>query len=262
MVGLFHYPVNRQMAIRPASLLLPSLLTAAERQSYKVLKGNPNKSSIRHLASCGIPAVRQTGPHPAFPDAPPSVPARGFISLAAPLVARKVEYAESRALRYTPEQMYDVVACVDQYQQFVPWCKKSRVMTVCDGRMRAQLEIGFPPVVERYTSEVTLVPNHLIRAVCKDTSLFHHLETVWSFRPGTPKQPCPCRVDFYVSFEFKSLLHCQLSMVFFNEVVKQMICAFESQAFKLYGRHGPIQEVPVRSLCCENTAVPEMSPSS
>nr|XP_023691433.1 coenzyme Q-binding protein COQ10 homolog, mitochondrial-like [Paramormyrops kingsleyae] len=249
------------MAIRPASLLLPSLVTAAERQSCKVLKGSPNKSSLRHLASCGIPAARQTATHPGSPG-PPGTPTRGFISLAAPLVARKVQYAESRTLGYTPEQMYDVVACVDQYQHFVPWCKKSRVTAARNGHMRAQLEIGFPPMVERYTSEVTLVPNHMIRAVCTDTSLFHHLETAWSFRPGAPKQPCPCRVDFYVSFEFKSLLHCQLSTLFFNEVVKQMIYAFESRALELYGHSGPIQEVPVRSRSCEHSAVPEMSPSS
>lgn len=65
--------------------------------------------------------------------------------------------------RYSPEQMYNVVARVDQYQHFVPWCKQSRVVKGGNGHIRAQLEIGFPPIVERYTSEVTLVPNHQVR---------------------------------------------------------------------------------------------------
>lgn len=59
--------------------------------------------------------------------------------------------------------MYNVVANVDQYQHFVPWCKKSRVMKGRNGAIRAELEIGFPPIVERYTSEVTVVPNHQVR---------------------------------------------------------------------------------------------------
>lgn len=66
-------------------------------------------------------------------------------------------------LRYTPEQMYNVVASVDQYQHFVPWCKKSRVVKGRNGDVQAELEIGFPPIMERYTSEVTVVPNHQVR---------------------------------------------------------------------------------------------------
>lgn len=66
-------------------------------------------------------------------------------------------------LRYTPEQMYSVVASVDQYHHFVPWCKKSRVIKGRNGDIQAELEIGFPPIVERYTSEVTVVPNHKVR---------------------------------------------------------------------------------------------------
>lgn len=65
--------------------------------------------------------------------------------------------------RYTPEQLYNVVANVDQYQQFVPWCKKSRVFKGQSGDFQAELEIGCPPIVERYTSEVTIIPNHKVR---------------------------------------------------------------------------------------------------
>lgn len=65
--------------------------------------------------------------------------------------------------RYNPEQMYSVVVSVDQYQHFVPWCKKSRVMRGRNGGLLAELEIGFPPLVERYISEVTIVPNYQVR---------------------------------------------------------------------------------------------------
>lgn len=59
--------------------------------------------------------------------------------------------------------MYNVVASVDQYQRFVPWCKKSRVIKGRNGNFQAELEIGFPPIVERYTSEITIVPNHKVQ---------------------------------------------------------------------------------------------------
>lgn len=71
---------------------------------------------------------------------------------------------EASALhRFTPEQLYSVVANVDQYQQFVPWCTKSRVFKGQSGDFQAELEIGFPPIVERYSSEVTVIPNHRVR---------------------------------------------------------------------------------------------------
>lgn len=65
--------------------------------------------------------------------------------------------------RYSPEQLYDVVANVDQYQYFVPWCRKSRFIKRKRGDFKAELEIGFPPLVERYTSDLTFTPNRKIK---------------------------------------------------------------------------------------------------
>ncbi|KAG1967686.1 coenzyme Q-binding protein COQ10 homolog, mitochondrial [Pimephales promelas] len=218
------------MAKKATSLLLRTL-EMSERLSCDVMRRN--SCSLRHLSSCGILAAGRVSLPP--PSAPSQVvPTRSFINLSVPLITRRMEYLESRSIGYSPEQMYNIVASVDQYQQFVPWCKKSKVTRGRNGDMQAQLEIGFPPIVERYTSEVTVIPNHQVRALCTDGTLFNHLETLWRFTPGAAGQAKSCNVEFFVSFEFKSLLHSQLATVFFDEVVKQMVNAFEKRANKLY----------------------------
>ncbi|CAB1436848.1 unnamed protein product [Pleuronectes platessa] len=221
------------MTNKTSALLLKPLMELCEAHSTKAVRGNTRRANFRNLGSCGALAARRTS-RPLCHAASISIPSRSFINLTLPSSTSRMEYAECRTLAYTPEQMFNVVARVDQYQYFVPWCKKSRVMKGRSGDVRAELEIGFPPIVDRYTSEVTVVPNHQVRAVCTDGSLFSHLETIWRFSPATKDLPDSCKVDFYVSFEFKSLLHSQLASVFFDEVAKKMVGAFERRAASLY----------------------------
>lgn len=133
------------------------------------------------------------------------------------------------------EQMYEVVQDVENYKSFVPFCRKSDVDMRQEDKLVGRLEIGFHPVVESYTSHVTLQKPRLVKADCTDGKLFNHLTTTWQFNPGLKDHPQSCVIYFYVSFEFKSLVHSQMAHFFFNELVRQMEGAFFDEAKRRYG---------------------------
>lgn len=134
------------------------------------------------------------------------------------------------------EQMFDVVADVGNYKKFVPFCKRSDIISKDEGLLKANLDIGFPPINESYTSKVTTIFPRLVKAECTDGKLFNHLNTLWVFSPGLKNNGQTCVIDFSLSFEFKSIIHSQLSNLFFNEIVRQMENAFVEEAKRRYGR--------------------------
>jgi len=142
-------------------------------------------------------------------------------------------YAERRLLGYSMEQMYAVVSEVDKYSQFVPYCKKSVIKSRQPGQLKADLAVGFPPLLESYTSIVKMQAPRSVSAVCTEGQIFSHMLTDWRFSPG-PKPSC-CWLDFSTSFEFRSMLHSHLSHIFFDQVVRQMVNAFLVEARKRYG---------------------------
>ncbi|XP_013195916.1 coenzyme Q-binding protein COQ10 homolog A, mitochondrial [Amyelois transitella] len=173
---------------------------------------------------------------------------RSFISFSRPSRTRK--YSGRQLVGYTMDQMFEVVSDVGSYYQFVPWCKRSVVLKKTPQFLQADLIVGFPPINESYTSKVTLVRPHLVRAECMDGKLFDHMLTLWRFSPGLKREQQSCVVDFQITFQFKSVFHSHLSNLFFDQVARQMEGAFIKEVER---RNGPATMQPRNLLVNTNT---------
>lgn len=141
------------------------------------------------------------------------------------------KHTETRYLPYTPEQMFDLVADVGRYGEFLPWVSAIRVRSNTDTEMVADMIVGFKGLRESFTSKVAKErPGH-IRVDYLDGPL-KYLNNDWTFRPdgkgGT-------QVDFCVDFQFKNRVFEMLAGQVFDRALRKMIGAFEDRAAQLYG---------------------------
>jgi len=154
-------------------------------------------------------------------------------------------HKENRLMPYTAEQMFDLVADVDKYPAFLPWCTGSRIRSKEGNELIADLSIGFGPFRESFTSRVTLDRPHAIM-VHYENGPFKYLNNQWTFEPD----PRGCHAKFYVDFEFRSrMLQLAIGSVF-GEAVRRMVGAFLKRAHDLYGapiRRPAVTPVPARS---------------
>ncbi len=139
-------------------------------------------------------------------------------------------HAEQRILPYPPEKLFDLVADIERYADFLPWCVGSRVLRREGNVVYADLMIGFKMIRETFTSKVTLTPTSRID-VEYQKGPFRHLTNRWEFRPHAHG----CEIDFYIDFEFRSRLLRNLIEPLFNEAVRRMVSAFETRAREVYG---------------------------
>ncbi|XP_023024803.1 coenzyme Q-binding protein COQ10 homolog A, mitochondrial [Leptinotarsa decemlineata] len=162
---------------------------------------------------------------------------------------KKKEYVARKLVGFSNNEMYQVVSDVKRYKQFLPFCTKSTILMSKPNQLHANLEIGFPPIVENYTSKVFLDEPNSVKAICTDGRLFNYLETTWKFSSGLQSNPRTCIIDFYIQFEFKSAIYSHVASMFFERLVQQMEKAFIDEVRKRYGNDSiPIHELsPVRN---------------
>ncbi len=140
-------------------------------------------------------------------------------------------HSETRLLPYTPQQMFDLVADVSRYPEFLPWCVGARIREQRPDMLLADLMIGFKMVREKFSSKVWL--NQAERRIDVEyiNGPFRQLKNHWTFYDD----PAGCRVEFFLEFEFSSAMLQKLIGVLFHEAVRRMVAAFEARAKQLYG---------------------------
>jgi coenzyme Q-binding protein COQ10 len=134
--------------------------------------------------------------------------------------------------------MFDLVADVERYPEFVPLCQSLRIrqrtpgpdgteVVICD------MTVSFKLVRETFTTRVTLDRPHLTIGVEYLRGPFSNLENRWTFEA---KSENACEVGFYISYEFKSRMLAMLMGTMFDTAFQRFAAAFEKRADRIYGK--------------------------
>jgi len=135
---------------------------------------------------------------------------------------------------YSAQAMFDLVADVEKYPEFLPWVSAVRVRSNNDSEMIADLIVGFRSLRERFTSRVVKTRPHSLRVDYIDGPL-KHLRNEWRFEPAGPGGVDGCVVDFTVDFAFRGRIFEAIAGQMFDTALRRMIGAFEKRADALYG---------------------------
>jgi coenzyme Q-binding protein COQ10 len=146
-------------------------------------------------------------------------------------------FSSSRTVPYSPVEMFDLVADVEQYPKFLPLCEALTVRrrnTLDDGRevLIADMTVGYKAIRETFTSRVTLDKSSLAILVEYVDGPFSHLENRWAFRA----EDAGTKVEFFIDYAFKSRMLSVLMGAMFEAAFKRFSDAFVERAGVVYGR--------------------------
>lgn len=139
---------------------------------------------------------------------------------------------QKRVLPYTREQMYDLVADVRSYPDFLPWVIATRIQSDSETEMVADMVVGFKAIREKFTSRVEKKRPESIHVHYIDGPL-SDLHNAWEFA----EVDGGCEIDFCVDFTFKSRIFERLAGAYFDRAFRMMMTAFEKRADELYGNN-------------------------
>ncbi|MCK0128345.1 type II toxin-antitoxin system RatA family toxin [Erythrobacter sp. F6033] len=146
---------------------------------------------------------------------------------------------ETRQLPYSAEQMFDLVADVARYREFLPWVIATRVRSNSDTEMVADMVVGFKSLRESFTSKVSKDRPHEITVHYIDGPL-SDLNNVWTFRSTDVGA---CELDFLVDFKFKNRMFEKIAGQYFDRAFRRMVEAFERRAAELYGSNNSSAQI-------------------
>jgi coenzyme Q-binding protein COQ10 len=143
-----------------------------------------------------------------------------------------MHHHETRVVPYTADQMFDLVADVARYPEFLPWVTAARIKSRDSEGFVADVLVGFKSFREKFTSRVVL--NRAKRVIIAEylEGPFKHLTNKWHFEPNAAGG---CTIDFDIDFEFKFRVLEKLIGSLFDRAVMKMTDAFETRAAQLYG---------------------------
>jgi len=145
-------------------------------------------------------------------------------------------FRTTRQLRHRPDQMFDLVADVERYPEFLPLCEDLRLrrrVASGDGieTLVAEMRVGYKAINESFTTRVTLDRPRLRILVEYVDGPFSYLENSWRFRPD----PAGSAIEFSISYEFKSTALGLLMRSVFDRAFRKFVAAFEERADEAYG---------------------------
>jgi coenzyme Q-binding protein COQ10 len=138
-------------------------------------------------------------------------------------------HEEQATLSYGADELFEVVADVKDYPSFVPWCSGARIRREDPRELIADLDIGFGPFQESFTSQVTLDRPRMVLVRALEGGPLEHLTNSWTFTPARSGT----HVDFMIDFQFKSHLLDHVANGMFHEATTRMLSAFESRVHVL-----------------------------
>lgn len=143
---------------------------------------------------------------------------------------------QTKILPYSAEKIYDLVMDIEQYPEFLPWCKKAKIIDViADDNLQADLLINFKSFFEKYRSDVKhskdSAGDYYVEVVAIQGP-FKKLINKWHFHP---LDDSTCEVRFFIDFEFNSFLLTKMIGGIFSRAVEKMMKAFEERAQEKFG---------------------------
>jgi coenzyme Q-binding protein COQ10 len=147
-------------------------------------------------------------------------------------------FSTKRRVHHSASDMFDLVADVEKYPEFVPMCSDMRVRSETDKGdgitvMVATMTVAYKMVRQSYTSRATLDKPNLKILVEYLDGPFRRMQNRWTFHS---KEEGVCEVEFFIDYEFGSRTLAMLMGAVFDTVFRRMAAAFEKRADEVYGR--------------------------
>jgi coenzyme Q-binding protein COQ10 len=148
------------------------------------------------------------------------------------------QFSTKRRVRHPAAAMFELVADIERYPEFVPLCRALKVKTRTQKEegievLVADMTVAYKLVSETFTSRVTLEKPKLQILVEYLSGPFSHLQNRWVFRPVDEKT---CDVEFFIDYEFRSRVLAALMGAMFDAAFRRFAAAFEKRADEIYGK--------------------------